>query len=39
LILDGSSPPTIAIGKVVRDKAAAKPAIHWKPIGHYLAGK
>jgi hypothetical protein len=38
-ILDGVAPPTIAIGKVVRDTAAAKPAIHWKPIGHYLAGK
>lgn len=39
VILDETSPLTIAIGKVVRDKATAKSAIHWKPVGHYLAGK
>ena len=35
-ILDANSAHTIAIGKVVRNKAA-KPAVHWKPLGHYLA--
>jgi hypothetical protein len=37
-ILDASS-QTIAIGKVVRNQAAAKPAVQWKPLGHYLAEK
>jgi hypothetical protein len=38
-ILDAKAAHTIAIGKVVRNKAAAKPAAHWKPIEHYLAEK
>jgi hypothetical protein len=39
VILDGIAPPTIAVGKVLRDKATRKPETHWKPMEHYLAGK